>query len=627
MKLRAIIVSLFTLLLFMACSGNKVEPQFGFAPGKPKPGELITIRYNPDSTKLNNSKIIKAFVYFYEKDLIKTEESVMKNEDGIFKATFKVPDTAKGLVVKFTDDEGIVSDNNNNKGYFVKLYDKDDKIIAGANAGLAYCYANWGYNLDIETDRELAFSLFNEEFSKNPELKDHFLDTYLFLVNRLNSADAEANIKKELSAYEGKSELSEKVLISFVTWFTKFNDEKAKAYETKLFEKFPKSLYFQSKKYSEFREASIENKIKIAVDFEKEYIGSEYIDGMFGRILFEMVQQGKYNEAKEFAFRYKSKIGITRFLQAVEMLSGSKENTEIAMALANYAIEKAEIELDTKKGKVPEYLSLQEWEKSLKSSLGYAKYGMALVQKEMNDNAAFENLKSAYELTLGKEPELNLAYAKELVKKGKFAEAQTILEKDIKLGLTDKEGEDVLKQAFTGNKKNKDSYEKYLDGLKAVANAEMIAKIKSNLVNLPAPDFKLADAEGKFVSLSDLKGKVVIIDFWATWCGPCMSSFPGMKTAVEKYSNSNEVKFLFINVWENVDNKIANVKEFLKKTGYPFHVLLDLDNKVVESYKVTGIPTKIFIDKEGKIRYKSVGFNGNPDEMVKEIENIINLIK
>jgi len=54
---------------------------------------------------------------------------------------------------------------------------------------------------------------------------------------------------------------------------------------------------------------------------------------------------------------------------------------------------------------------------------------------------------------------------------------------------------------------------------------------------------------------------------------------------------------------------------------------LDLDNKVVESYKVAGIPTKIFIDKEGKIRYKSVGFNGNPDEMVKEIENIINLIK
>jgi len=120
---------------------------------------------------------------------------------------------------------------------------------------------------------------------------------------------------------------------------------------------------------------------------------------------------------------------------------------------------------------------------------------------------------------------------------------------------------------------------------------------------------------------------VVILDFWATWCGPCMSSFPGMKTAVEKFAGNNDVKFLFINVWENVDDKVKNVKEFLKRTGYPFHVLMDLDNKVVESYKVTGIPTKIFIDKNGIIRYKSVGFGGNSEEMVNEIENIINLIK
>jgi len=627
MKLKQICTIFLLVITFIACNVKKDEPQFAYAPNKPKPGELITIRFNPDSTKLKESKVIKGFVYFYDNDLIKTEESTLKNEDGIFKATFKIPDNAKGLVVKFTDEEGLVTVNNNNKGYAVKLYDKNDKIIAGANSGLAYCYANWGYYLDMETDRELAFSLFNEEFAKNPQLKEYFLDTYLFLINRLNSSEAESKIMKELSAYEGKSDLSEKVLLSFVTWYTKFKNAKAKDYEAKLFEKFPKSEYFQSKKYSAFKEADLTNKIKIATEFEKEYTGSEYIQSMFGRILLEMIQQGKVEDAKQFGYKYKDNIDVSRYLQATELLSAKEETKEAALLLANYAIEKAEVELESKKMMVPEYFSANEWEKNLKSSLGYAKYSLALVQSKLNIKDAFNNFKSAYELTMGKDPEINFAYSKELVKNGKFSEAQLILEKDVKLGKITSEGEEVLKESYLANKKNKEPFDKYLQGLKAIANAEMISKIKSNLVNIPAIDFKLTDSEGKIVTLSEYKGKVVILDFWATWCGPCMSSFPGMKTAVEKFAGNNDVKFLFINVWENVDDKVNNVKEFLKRTGYPFHVLMDLDNKVVESYKVTGIPTKIFIDKNGIIRYKSVGFGGNSEEMVNEIENIINLIK
>lgn len=627
MKIKTMYFFLLLSLALVACSGNKPAPQFAFAPDKPKAGELITLRYNPDSTSLKDCKVIKGFVYFYDKDLIKTVEGTLKNEDGVFKGTFEIPDTAKGLVAKFTDEEGTITDNNNGKGYVVNLYDKDGKILAGSEAGLAYCYANWGYYLDMETDRELAFSLFNSEFSKNPKLKEHFLDTYLFLINRLNSAEAEGKINSELSAYEGKSDLSEKVLVSFVTWYNKFNNPKAKEYEVKLSEKYPQSEFFQSKKYSEFREASLENKIKITEAFEKNFPNSEYTEGMYGRILLEMVQNGKIEEAEKFGLTYKNKIGVTRFLQVVEILTGSTEYKDAAITFANYAIEKAEVDLDTKTAEVPEYFSAEEWAKSLNGSLGYAKYSLALVQKELNSEDAFANFKAAYELTLGKEPEINLTYAKELVKIGKNEEAQTILEKDAKLGKLNEDGEATLKAAYTANKKNDISFEKYLKDLKSVANAEMIAKIKNNLVNLPAPDFKLADADGKIVSLAELKGKVVVIDFWATWCGPCMSSFPGMKTAVTKYATDKEVKFLFINVWENVDNKLENVKEFLKKTGYPFTVLLDLDNKVVESYKVTGIPTKIFIDKKGNIRYKSVGFGGNPDEMVTEIENIISLIK
>jgi len=116
------------------------------------------------------------------------------------------------------------------------------------------------------------------------------------------------------------------------------------------------------------------------------------------------------------------------------------------------------------------------------------------------------------------------------------------------------------------------------------------------------------------------------LDFWATWCGPCKASFPGMQKAVQKYANNNNVKFLFVNAWENVSDKKKNAEDFIKKNKYPFQVLLDEQNKVIDSYKVSGIPTKFIIDKAGNIRFMKVGFSGNTDQMVDEISQMISMV-
>src|SRR5690606_10053573 len=118
----------------------------------------------------------------------------------------------------------------------------------------------------------------------------------------------------------------------------------------------------------------------------------------------------------------------------------------------------------------------------------------------------------------------------------------------------------------------------------------------------PAPSFTLEDLEGKTVSLADLKGKVVVLDFWATWCAPCIKSFPAMQMAVDKYKDDPGVEFLFINTWEQRDDPTEFVKQFLSKRGFDFKVLFDKKdpvskrNPVVESYEVSGIPVKFIID-------------------------------
>lgn len=120
----------------------------------------------------------------------------------------------------------------------------------------------------------------------------------------------------------------------------------------------------------------------------------------------------------------------------------------------------------------------------------------------------------------------------------------------------------------------------------------------------PAPDWNLLDKDGNKVALSQLKGKVVVIDFWATWCGPCKQAMPTIQKLYNTYKNKGVV-VLGINVSENADPV-----KFMKENGYSYRLLLNGD-QVATNYKVEGIPTMYVIDKNGKIAFGQSGVGQN----------------
>lgn len=121
-------------------------------------------------------------------------------------------------------------------------------------------------------------------------------------------------------------------------------------------------------------------------------------------------------------------------------------------------------------------------------------------------------------------------------------------------------------------------------------------------VGKPAPDFDTVDLRGEVWSLSDLRGKVVFVNFWATWCAPCREEMPSMQRL---YNKMPKDKFEMIALFNN-DKKPA-VKNFVLQLGITFPILSDEFNFAGPKYGITGLPETFIVDKQGVIREKFIG--------------------
>jgi thiol-disulfide isomerase/thioredoxin len=140
--------------------------------------------------------------------------------------------------------------------------------------------------------------------------------------------------------------------------------------------------------------------------------------------------------------------------------------------------------------------------------------------------------------------------------------------------------------------------------------------INPNVIKTKAIDFKLKDLSGKELSLSDLKGKKVFLNFWATWCPPCKAEMPEIEKFYQETKDSDLV-IVAIEIGEPLDT----VKSFIDSNKYNFKVLLDSDQSVSSKYGITSIPTSYFIDVDGNIISKRLGAM-NIDEMKAYIKTL-----
>ena len=135
---------------------------------------------------------------------------------------------------------------------------------------------------------------------------------------------------------------------------------------------------------------------------------------------------------------------------------------------------------------------------------------------------------------------------------------------------------------------------------------------------LPAPDFNLKGEDGKWYKLSSMKGKVVVINFWATWCPPCRYEMPALENLWQKVKDQ-DIIVLGVNVGEDTDT----IFEFTGTYPVSFPIPMDIDGKVIEQYPIKGLPTTYVINPQGMVTHRAVGSREwDQDWVIKELKSL-----
>jgi len=130
----------------------------------------------------------------------------------------------------------------------------------------------------------------------------------------------------------------------------------------------------------------------------------------------------------------------------------------------------------------------------------------------------------------------------------------------------------------------------------------------ANRVGRPAPDFQLSTLDKKTIHLADLKGKVVVVNFWATWCGPCVAELPQLQKSSDAYKDNSSVVFIAVSVDENR----AAVRPFIERNR--LKMLVAYDDGAAGRYQLDGVPATFIIDRDGVIQFRETGFGGSSED-------------
>ena len=660
--LKISIVAVLGVFVFSGCTKVQQGKPLVYNPEKTVAGEQTIISYNSKLTNLAGEEEIKAVVYFWQNYHWIANDLPLKQKSGLWKGEFDVPDNAALVALKFVAGDKVDMSGSNMYVTF---------SVAPDSSNISSAYIGWGllraegfeqysiphFSDTIKVSNDVMRYWCNQEILHSPDERKHVAYYGAKALAQTDKANRFAIIEADVSYMlhlDSLGEVTESDLMNTLenTKRILHNDSLAKILKERMLEKYPDGILARDKEILRiFRfSGSIEDKAKAMQAFVKRFPFAKfrdtpteaaymYLGKNFQSVVYnQIIKHDDYGLLKEYIHEVPYSYLTTFFWHIIQIpYSRGDVKTEKLRPYADLLIDEA---INRPQSIDQMVYSPIEWNNRFYETRKDALLDYAKVMDETGDtNKAFALMQRIASNYKGKSAKFSDFYITMLEKTGNSSQILPVVIAGVKENAATPEMIEILKEDYIRKHKSDDGFNEYLNSLKLGDQLEALKEeVASSLIDKPIELFELEKLNGGTVDMAKLKGKTIVLDFWATWCGPCKAAMPGMQMVVDKYKNDENVVFFFVSTMEYSPDFKQQIEKLLTENKYDFTVLLDNKNPesgkrdylystYAKAFHFSGIPQKMIIDANGKLRWRSTGYNGSPSELSDEISCVIELLK
>lgn len=589
-----------------------------FLPMSPRAGQTITLEYTPQE---RDADMIEAgdphavvYLFTNEAESSQAVEIPLTKKSGRWTGNLELRRDIVYGIVKVGN--GRTYDRNNDLFWEFLVTSDGTRHVEGANLKAAMArFGQLPAPCRMKEDLNEALELLNTESRLYPKSAVAQINYIMIAkaVGELEEHEATGKYRELTSSVMQISSPVEAIAISQAYAAQEKAEEASRVMEDAA-RRFPNSIAAEQYQLEQISQAkSLQEFITGVVDHLKKYPATSARQNITDAVLRAASQQGALRLLISFLDNNPTASAMT-YHQAANIIGGNDTLRPEAIRLIDVGMKAAE-----DPARRPRNVGLSEWneeQRIARSLLMFIKGAIERVNGRAD--AAIAALEKSVEIA-GDDADKN---CQEMLidlyrSNGKSDKALALARKAIVAGHSSQGIINAYRSIQQQDGKDSAQIAADESKLRSSGRKAMAKRVQQEFLNQQAIDGTFTRLDGTPVNISDWKGKVVIIDYWATWCGPCRQSFPSLQKLYERYKNDPNVVIAVVNVWERSEDRVKTVKDFLaKNTNLTFPMFMDKDDSVVRKFGVTGIPTKFYIGKDGRIQFKEVGLH--PEEQFLE---------
>jgi len=608
--------------------------QFQFAPALPQPGQMVSLTYTPAGTPLATDSTLEArFVRYGSPDQMRLSQPTtltLVRQGNVYAGEVKLPPKEiAGLMMLFRNrQQPRRIDANKGRLYVIPLTNEAGQLLPHTTGGQASVFTRTGLLAEagVRPNPDYVVTLYEQELARNPDLKPQYWSDYYAALIKQRKPGYAPKVKASIEAYlASQNPPTTTDLTNAARLYESIGDFKnanAQRERQKIVD--PAGSVAQKDRNMGVRNEPNWTKKRALYDaFMRDFPASPYAPSL------TVLMTDGYFKANDIP-------GLIVFVEA----QPATHTDPLMLNTIAFQLADEKRALPEAERLIRRAMTLQQAAKKPYNFRGDWNAEQQTRQNQMQNTLArtleqqdkFSDAFTAYQTFVNpndadnSDPKINERYFICALRANRAADARPVIEAVVNAGQATPRLKTALRDWYAQQPgQTPATATAYLAELEADLKAEQRDELRQKLIDRPAPAFELTDLLGRTISSSAFRGKVIVLDFWATWCGPCVASFPAMQQAQERFQSDPNVKFLFVNTREG--GPMQRVRTFMDKHPYPFVVPLDSQQKVANAYGVEGIPTKIVIGPNGRVRYRAIGYSGNPDATVDELSLVVEMLK